>query len=86
MVVFSGWDKLREEKASYSSHSAKWKHMQNKKRLVRKVKKQCFVYWNMLKNLNKWRSKANYSASIIQSLSRQYLARAIYLEKYELLV
>ena len=57
--------------------------MQNKKRLVRKVKKQCFVYWNMLKNLNKWRSKANYSASIIQSLSRQYLARAMYLEKIQ---
>ncbi len=53
--------------------------VRNKKRIMLRVKRTCFVYWKMYKKLKRWRKKANFSATIIQSLLRKYITNKWYL-------
>ena len=76
---YSGWVLEQEEKARLFVAFRRIRNaIRNKKRFILRVKRSCFVYWKMFKNLNKWRRKANFAAKIIQALSRRYLTRTWY--------
>jgi hypothetical protein len=77
---YAGWDKIQEERARLFVAFRRIRNaVRNKKKIKLRHKRTCFVYWNMYKKLKKWRKKANFSATVIQSLFRRYRTRSWYL-------
>ena len=80
---YAGWDKSQEERARLFVAFRRIRNaVRNKKKMMLRVKRTCFVYWNMYKKLKKWRNNANFSVTIIQSLLRRHLTRSWYLNVY----